>query len=319
MNKQSNRILLISVAVIAIIIVAGTTIYWGLKQTHKTIETEHANINNIGKNYDSNTEIPQPNINTGTPKPYFTNLPERLQKKENSITLIPNDGFFITTSILSNKKDKIVYSEISESIKNLEDYKAVWEGWEYNIFVKDLTTNKITKIYSYPTKTSLKELFIKSARAGGCPLVYFPITWSKNDKKIILEWGNPTWCGSGGAPKYETFVIDPNGGEINELATYDSLFFDDYKKVAFVGSSNNSPDECIPESPSGNSGVIILKDIEDNTQLILAEENNSHYSLKNINQNKYLTYTIIKITDTNADGCGEMDQSMPPKTVTIEL
>jgi hypothetical protein len=234
-------------------------------------------------------------------------------EKDETIKLTPNNGFFITTSILSNKKDKIVYSEISESIKNLEDYKS---DWEYNIFVKDLNTSNVTKIYSYPEKISLKEFFIKSAKAGGCPFVYFPIAWSNNDTKIILEWGNPTHCGSGGVPKYKYYTINPEGGEITGLATYDSIFFDNYGKIVFVDTSKKSPGYCGPTSQA-NKGAIILKDIENESEVLLAEENNSSYNLRNIDKDWNLTYVVKKVIEVN--GCSVFDESIPEETKTLKI
>ncbi|MEA3344211.1 MAG: hypothetical protein U9Q16_00825 [Patescibacteria group bacterium] len=225
-------------------------------------------------------------------------MSEDLLKKDNSIKLVPNDGFFITTSIVSNKKDKIVYAEISESVK--ED--SLYLSCEYSIFTKDLTTDKITKIYSH-----LSEVYN--------PLVYFPIAWSKNDKKIILEWGNPIRVGSGGVPYYETFTIDPMGGEISVLATEHSLFIDDYNKVVYVGESENSPSTCSPDE--NNRGVIILKEIESGQQKILAEEENSYYVLKNIDEDFNLTYTIKKVI--NVDRCSEFDELTPEKSLTLKI
>lgn len=318
-NKTVLYIILSSLA--TAIIVGGLVFFWQnstLKTTKHELNTEIQKLqSHIAQLQEQNNNKVDPNNtqteNTLEQKSYFRNLPDRLQKKVETVELTPNNGFFITTSILSNKKDKIVYSEISESIKNLEDFRS---NWEYRIFVKDLSTNEVVKIYSYPENVSLKDFFIKSANAGGCPLVYFPIAWSKNDTKIILEWGNPTSCGSGGAPKYKSYTINPNEGEIVGLATYDSIFFNDYSKVVFVDESKKSPIYCGPASQD-NNGAMILKDIENESIVLLAEENNSSYSLKNIDEDQNLTYVVKKVIKVNE--CSEFDESIPEETKTLKI
>lgn len=323
MENQKNKIVLYTVlsSLITAIIIGGLVFLWQnsiLKTTKSKLNTEIQKFQNQIAQLQEQNNIKTETQNQQTEsalekKSYFQNLPDKLQKKDNTVKITPSNGFFSTTSILSNKKDKIVYSEISESIKNLEDYGS---NWEYNIFVKDLSTDEVVKIYSYPEKVSLKDFFVKTVNAGGCPLVYFPIAWSKNDAKIILEWGNPTSCGSGGAPKYQSYTINPGGGEIIGLSTYDSIFFNNYSKVVFVDASGKSPSYCGPVSQD-NNGAIILKDIENESEVLLAEENNSSYSLKNIDENQNLTYTVKKVIEVN--GCGELDASTPEEIKTLKI
>jgi len=317
-NKTVLYIILSSLA--TAITIGGSVFLWQnsiLKTTKHELNTEIQQLQNhiaqLQQQYNKVEPENKQNENTPEQKFYFQNLPEQLQKKDETVKLTPNNGFFITTSILSNKKDKIVYSEISESIRNLQDFRS---NWEYHIFVKDLSTNEVVKIYSYPEKVSLKNFFVKTANAGGCPLVYFPIAWSKNDAKIILEWGNPTSCGSGGAPKYQSYTINSSGGEIIRLSTYDSIFFDNFNKVVFVDTSEKSPGYCGPASQD-NNGAIILKDIENESEVLLAEENNSYYSLKNIDENQNLTYTIKKVIEVN--GCSEFDESIPEEIKILKI
>ena len=63
-------------------------------------------------------------------------------------------------------------------------------------------------------KTSFIDFFINSANAGASPFEYFPIGWSKNDKKIIVEWTNTTGSGSGAVPTYKSYTLDVNGGDL---------------------------------------------------------------------------------------------------------
>lgn len=255
----------------------------------------------------------------------FSNLDKNLLKIDPNIKLSPTPGYVITTSILSNSKNKIVYSEISDCIKLANTYCAAQGStpkktcdWKYNVFVKDLNTGVINKIYSYPTKTTfIDKLKIQKAVAGGCPIVWFPIAWSNNDQKIILRWGNPTVCGSGGGPDYSTQTINIDGTNMNPLATYETLFLNNYAKVIYVGASDKSPTECGPAGQR-NWGKIIMKNIESGQETILLEEPNSAYStLKADISEKILTYTVKKVKEVN--GCSEEDKSVPEQEKQIVL
>ena len=236
------------------------------------------------------------------------------QTMKSSVTASPN--YMITTSIVSHKNDRVVYAEISDCLK----YDQVCD-WKYAIFVKNLSTGALNKIYSYPEPISFLQSvtskFVKAAVAGGCPLVPFPIAWSKNDKKIILEWGNPTGCGSGGVPKYLTYTLDSNGGQLNNLSTYDPIFLDDYQKVIFIDESQKSPDKCGPVSQN-NHGKIVLQHIETGEIRILREEPNSDYSLlsTDLDQN-LLKYSVRKVQIVN--DCSEIDMSIEEKTEEIMI
>jgi len=258
---------------------------------------------------------------------YLPGLAEHLQKKDAPIKIEPNDGFFIVSSILSNNKDKIVYSEISKVIKEMNDADSEGKRYnstktlEYNIFVKNLITNETTKILSYPEanpKTISLYPFIKSAHAGGS-LVYFPIAWSENDQKIILEWGNPSLTGSGHAIKYKTYTVNPDGKEIKGLTPYDHIFINNYGKVIFVGDSDKTLQFYGPYTQR-NKGSIILKNIEDGLEKILLEEVNSNYTLKKIDKNQNLTYIVEKVKKTEDEGdYGEVDKSIPGQTKILNI
>lgn len=231
----------------------------------------------------------------------FSEVSASKLKKDSAVSLTPNEGFFITTSILSNKKDRIVYLEMSNSIKNIKNnYNAYWD---YSIYVKNLANGEIRKIYSPTT--------------GLCSSVYFPIAWSSNDVKIILEYALPhDGCGSGAAPYYYTAAINPNDGDLSVLATDDPLFINNYESVIYVETSANSPVECGPPGDI-NSGAVILKNINANSEKILAEEKNSDYTIVNIDSENILTYTVKKVKE--ADGCSQLDESIPEKTLKIKI
>ncbi|PIR03223.1 MAG: hypothetical protein COV60_01475 [Candidatus Magasanikbacteria bacterium CG11_big_fil_rev_8_21_14_0_20_43_7] len=235
-----------------------------------------------------------------------SHFPKELQQKEVLELLTPSEGFFIVTSLVSHDKNKIVYTEVSEGVKDIVSAVA---PWEYNIFVRDLTNGKTSKIYSGPQKR-------ENSTSTLCPIAFFPRAWSQHDKKIVLEWGNPTDCGSGGAPVYQTFVIDPSGGDILGLATYDSFVFDDYAKIAYVDASGKTPNYCGPGMQE-NYGAIILVDVETGVRNTIMEEPNSHYRLQDVGEDGNLTYTVRKVMEV--DGCGKYDDSVTEETKTITM
>jgi flagellar basal body-associated protein FliL len=306
--KKTNLVWLVLFIVIIVAIVVGGVVFLWQNSKLKTVESKFKNEitgfqNTISQLQENNK--------------YLDFLPKELQKKDNTVTLIPDEGFYIISSILSNKKDKIVYSEINNSIRNESRQFS-----KYNIFVKDLITNKITKIYSYPEKMSFWNFFIKSANAACGNIQYFPIAWSKNDEKIILEWASLDEFGCGGGPQYETYTINPDGGEITGLAAHDALFFDNYGQVVYTDNSKKSPPAC--GMISSNEGAIILKNIENNSRKVLLEENNSYYTLLNINEYQklsVLTYTIKRVYEKveGVERCGYINESIPEIVLKLEI
>ncbi len=305
-NIKNNRlILIIAVSILIAIIIFGLGLYLFQKSVS-----------------DSKTQITQV-TEVGSIDTIFENLPQELLRRDSKIILTPNVGYLITTSILSNKKDKIVYSEISDCIRAVNNYGVNNQtcNWKYYIFVKDLKTNKLNTIYSYPESTSffqnMQKLIVNEAQAGGCPLVYFPIAWSKNDQKIILQWGNPTSCGAGGAPQYLTYTLSPDGGSLEDLSTYQPIFLDNYNKVIFIGESAKSPSECGLVTQK-NFGKIVLKYIETGEIKVLLEEENSFYSSLQMKSNEtLLSYSVKKVKNVN--GCSEANASAVEKIEQIHI
>ncbi|MCL5666177.1 MAG: hypothetical protein M1383_00145 [Patescibacteria group bacterium] len=250
----------------------------------------------------------------------FANLPKELRQKDYNFKLSPTKGYIITTSIASQDKSKIVYSEISDCIKAANSYNIAesdtCRDWKYNVFVKNLTTGVVKKVYSYPEPVSwYQNLLAKEAHAGGCPLVPFPLAWSKNVDKIVLELGNPTACGSGGYTRYWYFSISPNGGNMENLAYGDAIFLDSYDKVVYTDFNPNTG-ICGTMGESVGEGII-LKDIESGKITKLVGEPGFTYSIVKINnQQNNLTYTVNKISPSK-DGCFE--STSPALTKTLSL
>jgi hypothetical protein len=245
-------------------------------------------------------------------------LPSELIKTDEGSNLEPTDGYMLVTSIKSNNGDKVVYLEISESINQLDSYEDWWTSWTYSIYVKDLGADELLEIYSGPgDKITSNNFFIKKAQAGGCPLMYLPVAWTKNDKKIVFEMVNPTNCGSGGATEYKTFTIDPLGGSILKLATFNAIFIDTYSKVVDADRYKeyiyicNSMDSFLKNS-------IIVKDVEKETSRVLLSDNYSSYELKSVDvSNNAITYTEKKYKQSG--NCVEIDESIPEQVLQLNL
>lgn len=326
MNKNTKIILAVIVSV-----AVAVGVWYGIQRRQKnqaenTSVPSGANIpvaNLPSRNLGQMAKMPDEPTTTVTS---FANLPKELQKKELSINLQADAGFIILTSVLSNSKDKIVYAEISDYIYWLNDYrgdsKYDSESWQYGVYVKDLKTDQVKKVFAYNSKElfplSIKSLFIKTARAGGCAVVPFPLAWSKNDKKIIFQWGNPTDCGSGGSPKYLTYVMDADGGKLEGLATYGNIFFDNYAYVVYGDQSLKSPQVC-GLGPEINMGKITYQEIETGQKITLIEQPNSFYEITDFDQHsRMLKYKVWKTIRAPGEVCASSDlQSVKESEVLV--
>jgi len=264
----------------------------------------------------------QQNLTINDNAKIFANLSKELQQKDSSVTLTPTQGYIITTSIVSHNKDKIVYAEISDCIKAANSYddsvSSTCTNWKYNIFVKDIVNGNIHKIYSYPQKTSwYKDFFVKEAQAGGCTLIDFPLAWSKNDKKIILELGNPTSCGSGGYLQYWFHSINPDGGTIADLAYNGAVFLDSYNKVVDI---NYNPNKGLCDSMGQNIGEsILLKEVETGKITKLVGATDTDYAILGVNtQQTELNYTARAIGQIPSGCFGYISTNTPP-TLHLQL
>ena len=330
-SKNNQTVLTVVISVLAAAIIFGLGAYILAKNSfnnekqmlEQKISTLQTQIDEFKATSGENTSPVTTSTDTSNIDNTFVNLSKELLRRDSKVTLTPTTGYLITTSIVSNNGSKVVYSEISDCIKAANGYGADGQtcNWKYNVFVKDLQTGKLDRIYSYPKNTSffqnLQKLIVSEVKAGGCQLVYFPIAWSKNDQKIILQWGNPTSCGSGGAPQYLTYTLSPAGGSLENLSTYSPVFLDNYNKVVFIDESVKSPSECGPVAQT-NYGKIVLKYVETGKTVILLEETNSSYSSLKTNSNQtVLSYSVKKVKDVS--GCSEVDSSVAEKTGQVQI
>jgi hypothetical protein len=234
-------------------------------------------------------------------------LPSNLRVKGYLEGIEPSsDDFVIVSSILSNNKNKVVYSEISKSVSEYGE-NGCGVAFKFNIFLKDLKSGSIEKIFYYPGGGRLGfNFFIKTAHAGGGPLVYIPFAWSKNDKKILLDVINPARCGGGGMPHFKTYSIDVASKQSKGVATYDSKFIDNYSAVVYVDESNKTINFCGPASQA-NLGKIVLKYIENGEKRTLKEEPNSYYKIEEVKNGNVIYSRSDMFKKNNSIECGDLD------------
>ena len=148
-------------------------------------------------------------------------------------------------------------------------------------------------------------------------MVDFPLAWSKNDKKIILELGNPTSCGSGGYLEYWFHTISPDGGTMENLAYNGAIFLDSYNKIIDV-KYNSNKGLCNTMGQSVGESIV-LKEIETGKVTKLLNGANIDYSIIDTNnQQTQLNYTARKIELTSNECYGYISKNTSP-TLQLQL
>lgn len=259
---------------------------------NKNLEKHNAELSGLLNNYEDLKPVDAEKLKSKI----YNSLQNKFKINDYTEKLNPTEGYIVLSSIFSNSKKSVVYLERSLS------------NYDYNIVVIDLATREKNTIYSYKSGIN--------PSSGACPFEYFPVAWSKNDKKIIVEWVNTTGSGSGCVFQYASYTIDITGGDLINLATEEAIFLDDNLEVVYVDRSNKSPNFCGPGGTE-NNGSIKLKNIETGEEKIIIEEENSYYSIVEINNNN-LTYKIKKIPQ-ETNGCSELDESFPESEKEIKI
>ena len=190
-------------------------------------------------------------------------------------------------SIPFNQSDKIlrVYSEKPCFVDSIV---GEWNGYGFQFL--DRCHNREIRLVVYdPSKRKSMSLGIiriqHGANYGG---IFIPIALLQNDKSIILQ----AWMGSPGAGGgmvdygYATMAVaeatnDTTSPEITKIANRDAFFYDDYKKVVYLGNSDKMPDHMQP-GPKHNSGALYFRDLVSDNSLIILEEENTTYELMSI-------------------------------------
>ncbi len=256
----------------------------------------------------------------------FPNMPAELLKKNPGINIIPSSGFLLTTSIRSRAGDRAVYGEISDCIgyQNLYDEKEAQKcpDWKYRVLVKDLHTGASSLLYSFPEEDIYDaSAFIPRAHAGGCPLLYVPLAWSKNDKKIILTWGNPTSCGSGlSSSIYSYYLVSPEGGSIKKFVKRGGIFFDDYAKVVSADHNPLSLTAC-DQMGEENQGKIVVREVETGKETAVLSDRASYFEPRLVSEDgRTLRYSIRRVKEMppREGGCaGELEDQGPTDELPI--
>ncbi|MEI7426167.1 MAG: hypothetical protein WCK16_04580 [Candidatus Moraniibacteriota bacterium] len=287
MNKQINTTLAIAV-IILIAGALGILIWFGVnnqKQSQTTVRKDSEALANAEK----------------IKNQIYDELQDKFKINDYTKNLKPTEGYIVLSSIFSNNKDRVVYFERSLS------------NYDYKIVVMNLDTNRKNILYFYKSGVSQSN--------GACPFEYFPVAWSKNNKKIIVEWGNTTGSGSGCVPKYASYTIDINGGNLVALATDEAVFLDSNLEVVYTDSSEKSPSFC-EHGGTENHGSIKIKNIETSEEKSIIEEENSYYNISEVNNNS-LTYTVERVFEISGDdwpaGCSQFDKSYPKSEKIIKI
>lgn len=323
---QSSKLPILRVLVIVLlsIVVIGvlSRTYIGLSNRSQNNKNEENKVTEV-----VSTEQPTPTTQaTKTPEKLaevgniFTNLPNELQKTERTVELTPTAGFLIINSILSNLQNRIVYSEITDCIRQVNDYGKDPQGceWEYRVYVKTISTGESKLLFRYPEplETGLKQM-VKKVSAGGCPLVNLPIAWTGNDQKIILQSVNPTDCGSGGGDNYLFSAISSEGGEAVGFSKSQAVFYERNSKAIFTTASQLSPLVCGPGGEQ-NQGKIVFWDINGNRLLESIEVPNSDYYLGELLLDRSMI-EYFRRTAFEKNGCAEIDYSTQGERLVSSL
>lgn len=304
-GTQKNQLHVLFLVVILLIIGAGVIFYSLYSKNTKLSEQNLILTQRVSQLVSENNDLTalldtnKDSLSVDTDKiknQIYSNLQDKFKINDYTQNIEPGQGYIILSSILSNNKDKVVYLERSTS------------NYDYNVVVMDLKSGEKSVVYFYKAGVS--------PNSGACIFEYFPVAWSENDKKIIVEWANTTRFGSECVPQYLSYTIDVKGGDLIDLATKEAIFLDNNLKVAYVDSSKKSPSFCGPGGDE-NHGSVKIKNIETGEEKTIIEEENSYYNLVGV-ENNILTYKVKKVL-TQSDNCSQFDESVPEFEKTIEI
>lgn len=269
------------------------------------IQPGNQNTPSIENNSSKNPNAPSVTAN----KSSFINIPSDLLVTEDGFTPPLSDGFILLTSRLSHNGNTLVFSEISECIRDLNTYSndSATCTWDYHIITLDTRTQKANIIYSISSSPEQSTLFVPIARAGGCQLIYLPVAWSKDDQTIILKWANPTTCGSESPLEFEFFTIHASGGDIAGLAATGALFFDDFDKVVSTSDNPFSPPTCGPDP--NNAGRVSLREVTTGTEMILLDVSGIAYQLVDLNEDNDTIFRYKERSLALRGSCGSVDNA----------
>jgi len=206
--------------------------------------------------------------------------------------IVLDDGAILITSVLSNKKDKIVYFEAKDEEKH-EDGSL--SGFVGNIVLLDLLSKE-------------KQIVKKIEWKPGCAVVqYIPVAWSLNDKKIILK---EIFIGGGCSASWnDSYVLDVKTFQENVLSVTDSIYLNNYQQVIYL--------DTLEDLGGCGSDKVIQKDIESGKTEILADSDDEVYYNLLLLPSGDLQYDVYSVDSVDrTDYCSTNGQ---PETRTLKL
>jgi hypothetical protein len=206
---------------------------------------------------------------------------------QSKINITP--GHFTFNEILSNSGNKIVYAELSDCP---DDPAYSNCAWDYSIKIFDPSKEQPTTIYT-------KKVDKESLPYAG--IIYYPIAWSKNDKKIILSWYNLYFFGQDfSPPKYS--LLDVNGGEIENPGAFidcNATIFD-FNTQAITATDKNGGVLCAEGDYSPSLEQIIITNAEtEKTTVVVNKKSGYGLAIKSFDPiTGLLVYTTFPCKET---------------------
>lgn len=210
------------------------------------------------------------------------------------IAVMAREDYEVFSVLSSHDRKLAVYTEVKGNI----------DTWEYHISIKDLESGESRVIYSYPEssswQTSLRDFFVEPALAADCQALPFPLTWTKNDAKIIFEALSPIPC-DGTKQGFGYFIADSEDGLLEPLRYIG--FFDNYSKAIVLESGDkvicNSMNVFVNEE-------VLARDLETGEMLEMAADADYHYRFLGINKEmNVLNLERVKVYNNKQKGCYE--------------
>ena len=221
--------------------------------------------------------------------------------------LKPTADKFTFNEILSQGGDKIVYAELS----NCSEGKPYWNGcpWEYSIKIFDGQKKNTATLYRQ-TNDRTSDTYMHG-------IIYYPIAWSKNDKKIILGWYNLYEMGQGGLPSAYA-LLDLNGGKFKFPGAFAncSVTIFDNNTQAVTATDRNGNFACAEGEDVTPEKIIVTNAETEKTVTVVGRDKGFGHAIKSFDP---LTRTLIYITFPCIETAAGCIVPQNVKTTTQEL
>ena len=191
--------------------------------------------------------------------------------------------------ILSHSGNKIVYAELTNCPDERTGYADC--AWDYSIKILDTAKKQTTTIY-----TQSKDMNSPSYHA----IIYYPMAWSKNDKKIILGWYNLYFYGQGFSPSQYS-VLDVNGGSVENPGAFidcNAILFDSNTQ-AITATDKNGSVACAEGDNITPEQIIVTNAETGKTATIVGKEIGIGHAIKSFDPlTRTLVYTTFQCKET---------------------